>query len=247
MGRKIRLTEGQLKQVIWESKTRNLLREMDDANKIDDVKKAADAAYDEIKKSGITMKDWENITGDDYVFRKYSTGDESPDKPKPQEIVFSPGLVSKMKSLGLSLMKSPGRIQRRDSRSSIFMGNGIYVKVMADDVLVVISGGPVNEKHRRQLQSQHGVDILVNLDPSTIKAKEVRSVPRRTNFDDEKEMLPMIQAVIGDFEISRPGQRNWDERNDQIVYLGSVTDGRGDKVLYFKTSQTGHYYMLPVS
>ena len=70
-----------------------------------------------------------------------------------------------------------------------------------------------------------------------------------TSFDDEPDVVPLIQQVVGDLEISDPtgtAPARWDRNKDQIVYLGSVTDRGGQKVAYFKTSNTHRYYMLPV-
>jgi len=67
----------------------------------------------------------------------------------------------------------------------------------------------------------------------------------KTSFDDEEDVLPMIQDVIGSLEISDPGMPNWDRSKDQIVYLGSIED-RGKKTVYFKTSNSGHYYKLDI-
>jgi len=83
----------------------------------------------------------------------------------------------------------------------------------------------------------------------SIEAEEIdRSEwPRRsTRFDDQEAVLPMVQKVIGSLEISDPGMDNWDPSKDQIVYLGSAKDFGGQKTAYFKTSNSGHYYKLPV-
>ena len=83
----------------------------------------------------------------------------------------------------------------------------------------------------------------------SIDAEEIRSSnwPRgRTSYRDEEEMLPKIQQVVGSLEVSDPGMPNWDPSKDQIVFLGSTDDRSGQKVAYFKTSNSGRYYRLPV-
>jgi len=78
----------------------------------------------------------------------------------------------------------------------------------------------------------------------SIDAQEIKSYdwPRgKTSFDDEKDVRPKIQDVIGSLEISEPGMLNWDRSKDQIVYLG-----RDKNTAYFKTSNSGHYYKLDI-
>jgi len=80
-----------------------------------------------------------------------------------------------------------------------------------------------------------------------IEAEEIRMdhVPRgRDNIWDEEKHLPLIQKAVGRREISDPGAANWDDRKDQIVYLGSTQSYNGNEVIYFKTSNSGKYYRI---
>lgn len=80
----------------------------------------------------------------------------------------------------------------------------------------------------------------------SIDAQEIKSYdwPRgKTRFNDEKDVLPKIEKVIGSLEISDPGMPNWDPSKDQIVYLGREKD---KNTVYFKTSKSNHYYKLDI-
>ena len=93
------------------------------------------------------------------------------------------------------------------------------------------------------------IDATMREGAPSINAKEIKryEFPRgKTSYDDEEAVLPMIQKVAGDLEVSDPGMPNWDQSKDQIVYLGSSKGRGGQKVAYFKTSNTHHYYMLPL-
>jgi len=91
------------------------------------------------------------------------------------------------------------------------------------------------------------LDATMREGSPSINAKEIKryEVGRARSWDDEEVVLPMIQGVVGDLEVSDPGMPNWDTSKDQIVYMGSVKGRGGQKVAYFKTSNTHHYYMLP--
>ena len=81
-----------------------------------------------------------------------------------------------------------------------------------------------------------------------IDAEEIErhQVPRGrgVSFSDEESVLPLIQKVAPSMEVSDPSMPNWDESKDQIVYQGSVTSNYGGKKIYFKTSNSNHYYVL---
>ena len=83
----------------------------------------------------------------------------------------------------------------------------------------------------------------------SIDAEEIRRSdwPRGlTDYRDEEEMGPKIQKAVGSLEVSGPGMPNWDPSKDQIVFLGSAQDDSGQKVAYFKTSNSDRYYRIPV-
>ena len=87
-------------------------------------------------------------------------------------------------------------------------------------------------------------ESAVSIDAEEIRRDDWQSV--RTNYRDEEEMLPKIQKVVGSLEVSDPGMPNWDPSKDQVVFLGSAQDRSGQKVAYFKTSKSHHYYMLDI-
>jgi len=75
-----------------------------------------------------------------------------------------------------------------------------------------------------------------------------KEVPRARSWKDEDDVIHTIRQQVGDqIEVVESDMSNWDTSKDQIVYMGSVKGRGGQKVAYFKTSNTHHYYRLPIA
>jgi len=98
-------------------------------------------------------------------------------------------------------------------------------------------------KLKQIIKEELGRVLNEQIDAQEIERHQMPSSFKR-KFSDEESVLPLIQKVAPSMELSDPSMPNWDESKDQIVYQGSVTSNYGGKKIYFKTSNSNHYYVL---